>query len=463
MFTQNGALTNKTSGSACLDLFAIVGSARKHPAQVVQLFERAFRQDSALALRILLWARDARGGAGERQTFRHILHWLERRHPLIAFALIDSGIIQRIGRWDDLLGVASKGARRLVASQVGLALAGETGVAPNRLAAKWMPRRGPVAAWLCQELGVTQAQWRKALAAVSDTVEQKMAAGQWDRIVYRSVPSVAAARYQKAFARHDKKYAEYILDVQEGRDSMKAGVVFPHDVLKAARQHDAAATAQWSQLPRPAIAGNALVLCDVSGSMGVKISGATSAMDVSVALGLLLSEALEGPFKDKVLTFTSTPHFHTVTGSTLAERANCLMSAQWGMSTNLQAAFDAVLRMALTAEEGFVMPKALIVLSDMEFNQADRRGLTNHEAIRRKFAKAGFELPTVVYWNLNGRSKNLPVKGSNTGAVLVSGFSPKIAEVVLSGEFDKLNPELMMRAAVEVPRYDVKGLTSFAN
>jgi hypothetical protein len=251
----------------------------------------------------------------------------------------------------------------------------------------------------------------------------------------------------------------FLQDVSAGRTTMHAGAVFPHDILNAANVNDAAATVQWTQMPRPELAGDALVLCDVSGSMETRVSGDTTALDICLALGLLLSESLQGPFHNQVLTFTAQPQWHEVTGATLAERAENLRGAQWGSSTNIAAAFDAILTRARTADDGFVMPRALIVLSDMEFDMAHGSKRLNHAVMRRKFEAAGFAVPTLVYWNLAGRAHNLPA-GDDPGVVLVSGFSPKVAEVALSGEFDKLTPESMMRAAVCVPRYDVPGLTA---
>ncbi|WP_434715852.1 DUF2828 family protein [Paraburkholderia sp. A3RO-2L] len=455
--TYNRAPVLKRTDSACVDLFSFIGSARKHPAVAIQAFERAFRQDSKLALRILLWARDARGGAGERDTFRFILHWLERRHPEVAAALVRAGAIQKFGRWDDMLHLQSDAIWPLVESEIFLALSEN-----DRLAAKWMPRTGPVAARLCHSLGAKEATWRRALAEISDTVEQRMCARDWRGIEFSKVPSVAAARLQAAFRKHDgERFEVFLEDVKAGRTTMKAGVVFPHDIVKAAEHDDAAATVQWSQLPKPLLAGSALVLCDVSGSMGVKVSGATSALDVCVALGLLLSENLPEPFRNQVVTFTGSPEWHTVQGETLAERAASLHGAHWSTNTNIQAAFDLILARATQAREAgvsFEMPSALVVLSDMEFDSPGVRGLTNHQVLERKFAAAGFQLPTLVYWNLNGRTGNVPA-GNRPGIVLVSGYSPRIADVVLSGKFDQLSPEVIMQAAVGAPRYDIAGLT----
>lgn len=453
--TYNRAPVLKRTDSACVDLFSFVGSARKHPAVALQAFERAFNEDAQMALRILLWARDARGGAGERDTFRFILHWLERRHPDVAAALVRASAIQKFGRWDDMLHLQSEAVWPAVEEQVFLALA-----EGDRLAAKWMPRNGPVAARLYRSLGATEAVWRRALAETSDTVEQRMCARDWQGIDFSKVPSVAAARLQRVFRKHDgERYGFFLEDVKAGVTTMNAAAVFPHDIVKAAAHDDEASTVQWSQLPKPVLAGSALVLCDVSGSMGVKVSGNTTALDVCVALGLLLSENLPEPFRNQVVTFTGNPEWHKVEGATLAERAASLHSARWATNTNIQAAFDLILARAKAARAAglsFKMPSALVVLSDMEFDCPNVRG-TNHQVMERKFKAAGFEVPTLVYWNLNGRG--IVPAGNRPGVVLVSGFSPRVADIVLAGKYDQLRPDLVMREAVCVPRYDIAGLT----
>lgn len=454
--TYNGAPALKRTNSPCVDLFSIIGSARRHPAQVIQLFERAYAVHPQRALRILLWARDARGGAGERTVFRNILHWLERRHPQVAEALVRSGAVQKFGRWDDLLHLQSRAVWPAVAEQVYVALAHN-----DRLAAKWMPRSGPVALKLRRGIGATEAEWRRGVVQLSDTVEQRMCRGDWDSIDFSKVPSVASARNQRAFRAHgESRYAAYLDAVAAGTAKMHAGAVFPHEIVKAAKVDDAAATVQWSQIPRLVLAGSALVLCDVSGSMGVQVARNTTAMDVCIALGLLLSQSLPEPFKNQVLTFCSTPSWHRIEGETLAARAESLRSAEWGTSTNIQAAFELILAKAVAARnEGvaFDMPKTFIVLSDMEFDVASRKK-PNHKMLAAKFAAAGIDMPTLVYWNLNGRAHNVPA--SNVpGVALVSGFSPRIAEIVLSGAAETITPESIMNEAVGRARYDLPGLT----
>lgn len=457
--SHNGAAVLKHTSSACVDLFSFIGAARKHPAGVLRAFERAYREDASLATRILLWARDARGGAGERTVFRNILHWLEKRHPHAAHALVSSGTVQTVGRWDDMLHLQSDIVWPAVVQQVVGALNDK-----DRLVAKWLPRSGPIAARFCRILGCRERDWRKTLASLSDTVEQRICAKDWAGIDFSKVPSVANARLMHTFRRHAGfRLAEHLESVVRGETKMNASAVYPHDVLKSAQKDDAGATVQWSQLHRPILAGSALVVSDVSGSMATaQVSGSTTAMDVCVALSLLLTENLPEPFRNQVITFTDEPSWHVVEGESLAARAECLRGAKWGMNTDLQAVFRLILARASNAQAAgvqFEMPKVLLILSDMEFDEAERRGRTNHEAFQRKFEAAGLKAPQVVYWNLNGRPGNVPA-GNQPGVALVSGYSPRIAEVVLSGQFDEISPEAIMRAAVEVPRYDIPGITT---
>ena len=76
-YTENGALTHTTSGSCCLDLFAR-GSAMRFAdeQEILTLFSRAFTEDKSIAMKLLFYIRDVRGGLGERRFFRTVIRWL---------------------------------------------------------------------------------------------------------------------------------------------------------------------------------------------------------------------------------------------------------------------------------------------------------------------------------------------------------------------------------------------------
>jgi len=285
-----------------------------------------------------------------------------------------------------------------------------------------------------------------------------MCAKTWDEINFAHVPSVAAARYNAAFVRNAaEKYNEYKQSLVKGETKINAAAIFPHDVIRAAKgdsDHDII-DAQWNTLPNylGEKSTDILIMSDVSGSMCKPVSGSVTALDISIALGLYVSERQVGPFKNLVLTFTSEPMFHHVQGHNIVERIRDLGAAAWGMSTDIGKAFECILKTAkdnrVQAED---MPKILLVLSDMEFDVATKN-TTHFKNLQHLYNEAGYELPRVVFWNLNSRTKNAPVRCDQNGTALISGFSPSIMKSILSAE--EFTPMSIMLKTVMVDRYTV--------
>lgn len=454
--TENGAATYASSLDTHVDLFFRVGASRGKAAEVASLFTRAYKEDSALATRIALWARDARGGAGEREIFREMLKRMSANDQ----ARIAQKIVE-IGRWDDL-GVLVEHGDAALSTAVGW-LWREAVLAGNGLAAKWAPRKGALATKLRTIWQMTPKQYRKTIVTATNVVEQKMCAKQWDDINFGHVPSVAAARYNAAFYKNAPvAYGAYKEALVKGEAKINASAIFPHDVIRAVFNTSAVDTdvvdAQWNAMPDfcNGKASDILVMSDVSGSMSCAVSGSITAMHVSIALGLYISERQTGAFKDLVLTFDTTPTFHKVHGKGIAARCKNLAHAPWGGSTDIYKAFKLILDTAVKnkvpADE---MPKMLLILSDMEFDYCNRG--TNFQAAQDLFAKAGYEMPKLVFWNLNSRTQNVPVRHNEQGVALVSGFSPAILKSILAAE--NFTPKQIMLDAVMVDRYSVPGVT----
>ena len=122
--TANGMRAHATTSSAVLDLFGMIGSARGK--DVSQHFMAAIGENEELAVRTLLWARDIRGGAGERQTFRNLLAALEKANPSLAGRIMHK--VPELGRWDDLF-VYTDHVNRLAAFEmIGQALRDQNGL-----------------------------------------------------------------------------------------------------------------------------------------------------------------------------------------------------------------------------------------------------------------------------------------------------------------------------------------------
>ena len=447
--TANGMKTFDSSKSDLVDLFFAIGASRGKDLSTQ--FARALAQDETLALRLLMWARDVRGGAGEREVVRKILLNLEKTNPKALARLIPH--LAEFGRWDDLLIFKTKEVKAVAFTLIGDALR-----ASNGLAAKWMPRQGPLAAEIRTFFGMSPKFYRKSLVSLSKTVEQNMCAKDWDGINYSHVPSLAAARYQKAFAKNDPVgYSAYKAKLVSGDAKVNASAVYPYDVIKSNKFGGDAAVmqAQWDALPN--YIGDALVLpmCDVSGSMSSPVGGNANltCMDVCVSLGLYLADKNTGPFKDMFLTFSEKSKIEILKGNLTSKLAQ-LQRADWGMSTNLHGAFEAVLKTAVAGKvDAKDMPKYVLIMSDMEFNYCAKHDDSAMQMIERKYEAAGYTVPNIVFWNLNARAGNVPVKHDKKGVALVSGFSPAIMKSILSAE--SLDPVNVMLATINSPRYAV--------
>jgi hypothetical protein len=279
---------------------------------------------------------------------------------------------------------------------------------------------------------------------------------------------VAARNYKKAFGRHTPKFAEYVAALVKGEAGVKvnANAIFPHDVLKGlvggygrktlSKTDLDHITAQWNALPNYVGDASILPLVDVSGSMSCAAGGKgdVTCMDISISLGLYLADKNKGVFKDTFLTFSDKPNLMTLRGD-IVQKIDQMSSSDWGMSTNLHAAFEKILDVAVKGKAPQEdMPAMVLILSDMQFNSCVKHDDSAMEMIERKFEAAGYTCPKVVFWNLNS-SGNVPVKSDKSGAALVSGFSPAIMASLLGADVEQFTPEGIMRSTVMVPRYDL--------
>ena len=460
--TENNMKALKSSANACVDLFYNIGASRGK--NIIPAFVAAYVENPNLALRITQWVRDARGGAGERQVFRDILTYLEVTNPEDASRLLAK--IPELGRYDDLLVFNTKPLK-----DKAFAILGDALRARNGLAAKWTPRKGKIAREIREFFGMTPKQYRKSLVTLTNVVESKMCANDWDNINYSHVPSVAHARYKKAFGRHGTTYAEYVIKLVKGEAGVKinAGAVFPYDVLKGAvNKHSRssmskteldAIQAQWDALPNFIGDANVLPMVDSSGSMTCPAGGTSSnsgltCLDVAISLGLYFADKNQGKFKDTFLTFSRTPALVNLKGN-INQKIDQMNTGEVA-NTDLNKAFDLILKTAVDNNVPQAeMPGTLVIFSDMQFDQGVNHDDSAIEMIARKYQAAGYELPKVIFWNLNASYGNTPVKFNKAGVALVSGFSPAVAQGILSGNMDDFSPEAIMLQAVMKDRYDL--------
>jgi len=455
--TLNGMPAHSTTLNACLDLFSSIGAMRGQDKDlVINLFVKAFDEDPTTAMRILFWSRDVRGGSGERQIFKDVINYLGLYRPDALSKNIT--LIPEYGRWDDLFVLFGTKAE-----ESALACIIEGLSSGNQLCAKWCPRPNTkntkdkaVALAIRKRMKLSPKEYRKLLVTNTNVVEQLMCANKWSEIEYSKIPSKAMSDYMATFAKRDiNRYSEYLGLVTKGEATINTGAIYPYNVVNALRNGDVmAANTMWANLPDYMTENNERLLpvVDVSGSMEDPAGGSKSisCMDVAISLGLYISERNVGQFKDAFITFSRTPSLQYVKG-TLQERYNQMASGEWCMNTNLDLVFDLILTKAktynLTEAE---MPTMVLIFSDMQFDSGIRYNDNAQDMIAKQYEEAGYKLPKIVYWNIKDYG-NKPIQSHQTGACLVSGFSPSLLTSILSGE--TLSPIRMMLKVVNSDRY----------
>lgn len=470
--TLNGAKAYSLTLNYCLDLFGKIGSCRNDINQAKKLFARAYQLNPETATRILFWVRDIRGGQGEREVFRNLFKYLVEQDSQVALKLVS--LVPEYGRWDDLLILEDTSAWEAVLDLIKTQLLQDVAVLADQssnqvsLISKWLPSINAsskdskrLGRKIASYLGMTERQYRQTLSKLRDhikIIETAMCSKEWSTIDYSKVPSRAAFMYRKAFAKQDgTRYAQYLSSVEKGEAKINAATLYPYDIVyqylcKGVR-NDKTIDLQWNALPNYMgdQAFNGLVVADVSGSMyGMP-------MAVSISLAMYIAERnTSSVWKNKFLTFSAEPELQTIAGSTIGKRIENLSRANWDMNTDLIAVFKTILS---AAEKNSVasedMPQKLIIVSDMQFDRCcSSNKRTNFEQIQKLYRKAGYEMPQLVFWNVNSHS-NVPITSHDTGTCLVSGCSPSILKTVLTG--GTLSPVDIMNDAVYNNRYDEIG------
>lgn len=304
--------------------------------------------------------------------------------------------------------------------------------------------------------------------------EVYMGAKEWGSLPYNRVASVAMKSYKEIFLNHDaERFQKYLQDAREGKTKIAAGAVLPHEIIGELEGGDGGQVAelQWKRmvddLKKKGSLTSCIAISDVSGSM------AGDPMEVSVALGLLISELTEEPWRGKMITFSGDPELQVVEGDDLRAKTRFVRRMKWGMNTDFQKVFDLILKVAV---DGKLKPEEMIkrvfVFSDMEFDQAASSSSvscygtrqtyntrdantweTDYEAIARKYREAGYGdvVPEIVFWNLRD-SRSTPVNGSKKGVALVSGFSKNLIKMFLDND-GGIDPMAIMEAAISKEEY----------
>ena len=469
-YTENGAVTYTSTLSDCLDLFATIGAIRRESdKEIIPRFSRAFAENADIAMKILFFGRDVRGGLGERRVFRVIVNWLASHEP--AALRRNIALIPEYGRFDDLVALmgtaCEKDALAVIREQLRKDLASEEGVS---LLAKWLPsvnasnaetvRMGKK---IARALGMTDAEYRRTLVKLRARIriiENNLREKDYT-FDYAAQPSKAMFKYRAAFIRNDgERYGAFMEQVQKGEKTLHTGTLAPYDIIapcvqpwedpNLSAEERKAMNVTWNALEDFTTGENALVVVDGSGSMYSCDKPMPAA--VAMSLAIYFAERNTGAFKGHFITFSHNPRMVEIKGRDIVEKVRYCMGYNEVANTNIQRVFELILNTALKNHVPQAeMPTRIYIVSDMEFDSCARdAGMTNFEYAKRLFADNGYKLPEVVFWNVASRNQQQPVTMNEQGVALVSGCTPRIFSMVAGGN---MSPYTVMMDVLQSKRY----------
>lgn len=451
--TENGALTHKTTKSDLLDMFAMGAAMRNRSEEdIIMMFRKAFKENPVYALKCLFYIRDIRGGQGERRFFRVVIKDMALGKDTREAIKRNMEKIPEFGRWDDLYAFIDTPLQYDALNIIKHQLALDVQCMTPSLLAKWMPSENASSKTTIRYgnitrsfLGFTHKEYRKVLAELRtriNIVEKLMSENRWDEIEFDKIPSKAGLIYKNAFARRDIIKAKYEAFAKDENTTVNAKTLYPYEIIERALSCNRNDTVDRNMLDKywqnqmdyfNGSSLNALAVVDTSGSMwGTPIN-------VAISLGLYCAERAKGPFANHYISFASFPQLIECHGRDIWEKAYNIYKTNLIDSTNIALVFDLLLNTAKANHcKQEDLPQNIIIISDMEFDNADRRfhseaADTLLENISKEWSVCGYEMPHLIFWNVDARQNNIPMIG--VGRIsYVSGFSPSIFQTIISGK-----------------------------
>lgn len=476
--TENGQTALNTTFDACLDLFSTIGALRlRTVSDIERKIAKAYAENKLVAMKTIFYARDIEEGLGERRVFRIALKYLASRYPEDILANMPN--IAKYGRYDDLYELVGtsleddmfKYLKNVFTEDIKAYKADR----PMTLLAKWLKsvntsseesrKLGKLTA---KKFGMSEALYRKTLTKLRtklDVVEKKMSAKEWEDINFSAVPGGAMKKYCAAFRRNqEERFQEYLDALKSGKTitvgdkvvtaKMNTKNLYPYEILEKYSsgtfylcrnlKYNQEYEAMWDNLKNwlNGVESNTIIVADTSGSMDGR------PMATSISLGIYFAERNSGPFKDKFMTFSSKPSWVDLTGAnTLLEKIKRVPGIV--ENTNLEAAFDLILKTAvnahLTQED---MPKNLVIITDMEFDScvtdnSPRKNsywrftatdMTFYDQMLAKYARYGYKLPEITFWNVNARNDTYHTTAHKPHVRMVSGQATSVFRDLIDGK-----------------------------
>ena len=457
---NNNTITNtkgseyyQTTYNDNLDVFTML-TRYSSEETIISTFEKALIEDEDLALANLLYILDIRNGKGERRIFKTIYKYLCSNYSNNALRILP--FIIELGRFDYVLeGIDTKIEKEtinLIKEQLKIDLNSET---PSLLA-KWLPSHRThkenkfLAKKLIKLLNMTEKEYRQTLSKLRNKiniVEKNLTNKTYDNIDFSKVPTKAMLKYNKSFNKNMKeKFTLYKESLKKGDTKINTAGLFSYEIIKKILFQQAndneLIDLMWKNQKDilNGIDENILVVADTSGSM---TCFNYLPITTSIGLAMYIAERNTGLFKNHFITFSEKPHLQELKGTTITEKVKNIPRIN-ALNTDIDKVFELLLNISLenklTNEE---LPTKIIIISDMEFDRGimSQTG-TNFKGWKNTFEKAGYKLPTIIFWNVAGASKGLPVTKFDNDVAMVSGFSTNILTNLLT--LDKYTPTTVM-------------------
>lgn len=473
-YTENGSKAYLSTKNNLLDLFAKMGAWRyRVEIEVDSKGQIIFNNDEPFKILLksyltapketlcsLMYLRDIRGGLGERKLFRLFLIYLYLKRD-DKQDLLDKTLnsLFDIGRYDDIIfilyqlhlaGIKKEIFYNKIKTQFFKELNGKSSIS---LLAKWLPSENTsnkqtvlMARFVREKIfEIDSKTYRKALSklrAEIKLIENNLRERDYS-FNYSQIPSLAMAKYNKAFKRNDEdRYSKYLQDVQEGKAKINTQVLTPFDIIRKIQVENnevEALNTMWNNLPN--LFGedsiDAIVACDVSGSM----SG--NPICISIGLAIYIAQRNKGRFHNHFIDFCGDSRLHELpNNASIKELYDLVISSSRDMNTNIEsvmvnAILETLIKNKIPKEE---CPKYVIIISDMEFDMCGKGKKTNIEYWKKKYQVRGYDMPTVIFWNVDDRNNIFPAT-LDEKVILISGYSQNSIKALLKVLNDKMSVE----------------------
>ena len=433
-----------TTYDSNLDVFTML-SRFNSDEDLIRLFNNALNENEELALANLLYVLDIRGGKGERRIFKIIFKDLCINNTSSALRVLP--FISELGRYDYILVGIDTPIEKEVISLIKKQLEIDMDSNNPSLFAKWLPSHrthnvnSVIAKKIMKSLNMTEKEYRQTLSKLRNKlniVEKNLTEGNYESIDFSKIPTKAMIKYTNAYVkRMSDKYFEYKNNVKNGKAKINTEGLFVYEIVKKmlweVPNDDEVYDLMWNN-QKDVLKGcktNVLVMADTSGSMTC-YGGIPYA--TSIGLALYTAERNTGIFKNHFITFSDKPYLCEIKGKYIKDKIANIPSIV--ANTDIDKAFELILKIAknnkLKQEE---LPSHLLIISDMEFDKGvySENG-TNLEGWKQAFELKGYKLPIVIFWNVAGLTKGVPVTKFDNDVVMISGFSTNILENLLTLE-----------------------------